>query len=104
LVLVMMSHLFLLGGGGLSDFVLDALDDFFACELVGALKKRRGAAGEPFVVAAPMLYESKADGSLADAGDGGAEGAWSDECASPCASPFPSARAPPLTAPPPSPP
>ena len=39
-----------------------ALDDFFLCELVGALKKR---VNESYVVAAPMLFESKADGSLA---------------------------------------
>ena len=54
-----------------------ALDPFFTCELVGALKARKtsraatatAAAARawrgPFVVAAPMLYESKADKSLA---------------------------------------
>lgn len=54
-----------------------ALDPFFTCELVGALEARSearssnateargGPSGGPFVVAAPMLYESKADGSLA---------------------------------------
>jgi len=39
-----------------------ALDDFFVCELLKALEERRDA---NYVVAAPMLYESKADGSLA---------------------------------------
>ncbi|KAH8066993.1 FK506 binding protein [Aureococcus anophagefferens] len=38
-----------------------ALDSFFACELVQSLKARDAS----YVVAAPMLYESKADGSLA---------------------------------------
>ena len=38
-----------------------ALDPHFACELVGALEARDST----YVVAAPMLYESKADGSLA---------------------------------------
>ena len=56
-----------------------ALDPFFACELVEALKARHNgnmtldtdepgvaaAAGGDYVVAAPMLYESKADKSLA---------------------------------------
>jgi hypothetical protein len=55
-----------------------ALDPFFTCELVGALKARKTESsssnsnssgsegvGGPFVVAAPMLYESKADKSLA---------------------------------------
>ena len=38
-----------------------ALDPHFACELVGALEARDST----YVVARPMLYESKADGSLA---------------------------------------
>lgn len=47
-----------------------ALDPFFACELVEALKARNHsnatAEGEPrYIAAAPMLYESKADRSLA---------------------------------------
>jgi len=54
-----------------------ALDPFFACELVEALKARQSGnmtlptdepgvvEGGDYVVAAPMLYESKADGSLA---------------------------------------
>merc|ERR1719502_2126514 len=54
-----------------------ALDKFFACELVEALKARKSGnmtldtdepgvvAGGDYVVAAPMLYESKADKSLA---------------------------------------
>eukprot|EP00947_MAST-08B_sp_MAST-8B-sp1_P001559 g1559.t1 len=41
-----------------------ALDDFFACELLQALKANK-AKDPSFSVAAPMLYESKADGSLA---------------------------------------
>merc|ERR1719502_1663382 len=54
-----------------------ALDPFFACELVEALKARQNGnmtletdepgvvEGGDYVVAAPMLYESKADKSLA---------------------------------------
>jgi len=43
-----------------------ALDDFFACELVGALKARANSSDpNRYVVSAPMLYESKADKSLA---------------------------------------
>ena len=41
-----------------------ALDSFFGCELLQALKTRQQT--EPgYVIAAPMLYESKSDGSLA---------------------------------------
>ena len=43
-----------------------ALDSFFGCELLQALKARQQS--EPnagYALAAPMLYESKADGSLA---------------------------------------
>lgn len=39
-----------------------AIDDFFACELVNALEDK---SNQSYVAAAPMLYESKADGSLA---------------------------------------
>lgn len=42
-----------------------AIDDFFACELVQSLEQRAANDTERYVVAAPMLYESKADGSLA---------------------------------------
>lgn len=45
-----------------------ALDDFFLCELVNGLRDANAAQAadaKPFVVAAPMLYESKHDGSLA---------------------------------------
>lgn len=38
-----------------------ALDSFFGCELLQSLKTRKG---DNFVVAAPMLFESKQDGSL----------------------------------------
>jgi hypothetical protein len=41
-----------------------AIDDFFVCELVGALRSPEREAAN-YVVAAPMLFESKADGSLA---------------------------------------
>jgi hypothetical protein len=39
-----------------------ALDNFFACELLSGLKARQK---DGYVASAPMLYESKADGSLA---------------------------------------
>ena len=43
-----------------------ALDAFFACELLRGLQAHNAATpGASYVVAAPMLYESKADGSLA---------------------------------------
>ena len=50
-----------------------ALDDFFGCELLQALKARQPGAplapnttdGARYVAAAPMLFESKHDGSLA---------------------------------------
>ena len=41
-----------------------ALDEFFACELLEGLKARKREDPQ-YVVAAPMLYESKSDGSLA---------------------------------------
>ncbi|KAJ1455766.1 hypothetical protein M885DRAFT_518940 [Pelagophyceae sp. CCMP2097] len=41
-----------------------AIDNFFVCELVGALRSPERKA-DNYVVAAPMLFESKADGSLA---------------------------------------
>lgn len=43
-----------------------ALDDFFGCELLRGLKKHQAnSPNASYVLAAPMLYESKADGSLA---------------------------------------
>eukprot|EP00615_Pteridomonas_danica_P010099 CAMPEP_0114336282 /NCGR_PEP_ID=MMETSP0101-20121206/5605_1 /TAXON_ID=38822 ORGANISM="Pteridomonas danica, Strain PT" /NCGR_SAMPLE_ID=MMETSP0101 /ASSEMBLY_ACC=CAM_ASM_000211 /LENGTH=650 /DNA_ID=CAMNT_0001468157 /DNA_START=120 /DNA_END=2072 /DNA_ORIENTATION=- len=44
-----------------------ALDEFFLCELVEALKTKENiqVEGGQYVIAAPMLYESKADLSLA---------------------------------------
>merc|ERR1719163_1798871 len=43
-----------------------ALDSFFGCELLQSLKHHQSAQPEAnYVVAAPMLYESKMDGSLA---------------------------------------
>merc|ERR1719217_1664194 len=43
-----------------------ALDSFFGCELLQALKARQqNEPGMNYGLAAPMLYESKADGSLA---------------------------------------
>ena len=45
-----------------------ALDSFFACELVEALKARKAnetATSDRYIAAAPMLFESKADKSLA---------------------------------------
>ncbi len=41
-----------------------ALDDFFVCELIRALAAHKETIPS-YVIAAPMLYESKADGSLA---------------------------------------
>ena len=41
-----------------------ALDSFFGCELLQALKSRQANESE-YVAAAPMLYESKHDGTLA---------------------------------------
>lgn len=41
-----------------------ALDSFFGCELLSALKRRQQSEPE-YYLAAPMLYESKMDGSLA---------------------------------------
>ena len=57
-----------------------ALDDFFGCELLQALKARQPGAplapnttdGARYVAAAPMLFESKHDGSLAAHATGGA--------------------------------
>jgi len=44
-----------------------ALDDFFACELLQGLKSRQQTDMETgeYIASAPMLYESKKDGSLA---------------------------------------
>jgi len=46
-----------------------ALDDFFACELLRGLHSRQQAGNETeegeYIASAPMLYESKKDGSLA---------------------------------------
>jgi len=43
-----------------------ALDDFFGCELLRGLKHHQATnPNASYVIAAPMLYESKADGSLA---------------------------------------
>jgi len=43
-----------------------ALDSFFGCELLSALKLRQATEPESnYFLSAPMLYESKADGSLA---------------------------------------
>jgi len=43
-----------------------ALDEFFGCELLRGLKHHQAnSPNASYVIAAPMLYESKADGSLA---------------------------------------
>merc|ERR1719217_99670 len=44
-----------------------ALDSFFGCELIRGLEahKAKDQGNSSYVIAAPMLYESKADGSLA---------------------------------------